>query len=1196
MAVPARTCGASLPGPARTALSWPGRGSRPGLSARRPAARPPRPLSLLLPPLLLLPLLAAPGASAYSFPQQHTMQHWARRLEQEIDGVMRIFGGVQQLREIYKDNRNLFEVQENEPQKLVEKVAGDIESLLDRKVQALKRLADAAENFQKAHRWQDNIKEEDIVYYDAKADAELDDPESEDVERGSKASTLRLDFVEDSNFKNKVNYSYTAVQIPTDIYKGSTVILNELNWTEALENVFIENRRQDPTLLWQVFGSATGVTRYYPATPWRAPKKIDLYDVRRRPWYIQGASSPKDMVIIVDVSGSVSGLTLKLMKTSVCEMLDTLSDDDYVNVASFNEKAQPVSCFTHLVQANVRNKKVFKEAVQGMVAKGTTGYKAGFEYAFDQLQNSNITRANCNKMIMMFTDGGEDRVQDVFEKYNWPNRTVRVFTFSVGQHNYDVTPLQWMACTNKGYYFEIPSIGAIRINTQEYLDVLGRPMVLAGKEAKQVQWTNVYEDALGLGLVVTGTLPVFNLTQDGPGEKKNQLILGVMGIDVALNDIKRLTPNYTLGANGYVFAIDLNGYVLLHPNLKPQTTNFREPVTLDFLDAELEDENKEEIRRSMIDGNKGHKQIRTLVKSLDERYIDEVMRNYTWVPIRSTNYSLGLVLPPYSTFYLQANLSDQILQVKYFEFLLPSSFESEGHVFIAPREYCKELNASDNNTEFLKNFIELMEKVTPDSKQCNNFLLHNLILDTGITQQLVERVWRDQDLNTYSLLAVFAATDGGITRVFPNKAAEDWTETPEPFNASFYRRSLDNHGYVFKPPQQDARLRPLELENDTVGILVSTAVELSLGGRTLRPAVVGVKLDLEAWAEKFKVLASNRTHQDQPQKCGPNSHCEMDCEVNNEDLLCVLIDDGGFLVLSNQNHQWDQVGRFFSEVDANLMLALYNNSFYTRKESYDYQAACAPLPPGNLGAAPRGIFVPTIADFLNLAWWTSAAAWSLFQQLLYGLIYHSWFQADPAEAEGNPEVRESSCVMKQTQYYFGSVNASYNAIIDCGNCSRLFHAQRLTHTNLLFVVAEKPLCSQCEAGRLLQKETHCILPALLPGPSRPARSLRAAAPLTPHPCPADGPEQCELVQRPRYRRGPHICFDYNATVRRGAAALTCSSPAPGLVRPCAPAARPARADRLLLVSFHRKIPQTAAAEPLSHRRWASWCPCSCYSS
>ncbi|KAJ7316692.1 hypothetical protein JRQ81_002854, partial [Phrynocephalus forsythii] len=495
-----------------------------------------------------------------------------------------------------------------------------------------------------------------------------DDPEGEEIER-EKSNSLKLDFTEDENFKTKVNYSYAAVQIPTDIYKGSTVILNELNWTEALEDVFVENRKEDPSLLWQVFGSATGVTRFYPATPWRAPNKIDLYDVRRRPWYIQGASSPKDMVIIVDVSGSVSGLTLKLMKTSVYDMLDTLSDDDYVNVASFNQKAQPVSCFKHLVQANVRNKKVFKEKVEVMEAQGTTDYKAGFEYAFEQLQNSNITRANCNKMIMMFTDGGEDRVQDVFEKYNWPNKTVRVFTFSVGQHNYDVTPLQWMACANKGYYFEIPSIGAIRINTQvrklrSAPDMALVPMVLAGNKAKQVQWTNVYQDALGLGLVVTGTLPVFNLTEDGNGERKNQLILGVVGIDVALDDIKKLTPRYNLGANGYIFAIDLNGYVLLHPNLQPQNINFQEPVTLDFLDAELEDENKEEIRRSMIDGFSDHRYIRTLVKSQDERYIDKVHRTYTWAPIKSTNYSLGLVLPRYSTFYIRANLSDQILQVK----------------------------------------------------------------------------------------------------------------------------------------------------------------------------------------------------------------------------------------------------------------------------------------------------------------------------------------------------------------------------------------------------------------------------------------------------------------------------------------------------------------------------------------------------
>uniref|UniRef100_A0A8C6WJY2 Calcium channel, voltage-dependent, alpha 2/delta subunit 2a n=1 Tax=Neogobius melanostomus TaxID=47308 RepID=A0A8C6WJY2_9GOBI len=880
------------------------------------------------------------------------------------------------------------------------------------------------------------------------------------------STSLELEFVDDPNFKNKVNYSSSAVQIPTDIYKGSPVILNELNWTQSLERVFIENRREDSSLRWQVFGSATGVTRYYPATPWRAPNKIDLYDVRRRPWYIQGASSPKDMVIIVDVSGSVSGLTLKLMKTSVNEMLDTLSDDDYVNVARFNEKADAVvPCFKTLVQANIRNKKIFKQAVMHMQAKGTTDYKSGFTFAFEQLLNvSLLDSLKCRRR--------EDRAQDIFEKYNWPNKTVRVFTFSVGQHNYDVTPLQWIACANKGYYFEIPSIGAIRINTQEYLDVLGRPMVLAGPRAKQVQWTNVYQDALGLGLVITGTMPVFNLTAD---TASNQLILGVMGVDIAINEIKKKTPTYRLGANGYTFAIDPNGYVLLHPNLRPKIINFREPVTLDFLDAEMVDSNKEEIRRQMIDGRSGQRKIKTLIKSVDEatgiwRAITVSDCLCACVPV---DFSLGLVLPTYSENHIKANLSDQILQVQYFESLLPNSFESEGHVFIAPREYCNELELSNNNTEFLLNFIALMEKVTPDSKQCDNLLLHNLILDTGIIRQLVEKVWKNKDLNTYGFLAVFAATDGGITRVFPNKAAETWEEDPEPFNASFYRRSLDNKGYIFRAPYRtDEFLNP---DNDTIGILVSTAVEITVGGKTVKPAVVGVKLDLEAWVDKFKILASNHTDNRQgSNQCGPNRPCEMDCEANSDDLLCYLVDDGGFLIMSNQKEDWNKVGMFFSEVDPYLMYALYNNSFFNRKQSFDYQSVCERVPNSEAGAGPRSVFVPTIADFVNIAWWTSAATWSLFQQFIYGLTYHSWFVRD-VEAAESVDSKERSCVMMQTQYYLTNQTSSYNILQDCGNCSRLIHAKKLNNTNLLFVVAEKLLCNSCEIERLSQEQEECIL-------------------------------------------------------------------------------------------------------------------------
>ncbi|XP_034075067.1 voltage-dependent calcium channel subunit alpha-2/delta-2-like [Gymnodraco acuticeps] len=1038
-----------------------------------------------------------PGAAGLTFPQQYTIMHWARRIEQEIDRVFQHITGAQQLKGIYNEERRRFSLVKNQPRRIVEKVASDIEKLLAKKRKALVRLASEAERLQREHIWQDGIKELDMAYYDSKAEMDYYSMEGEgEVEN---PSHIKLEFVYDPNFKNDVNYSYTAVQIPTDIYKGAPVILNELNWTQALEKVFMENSQEDPSLLWQAFGSATGVTRYYPASPWKTPNKIDLYDVRRGPWYIQGASSPKDMVILVDVSGSVSGLTLKLIKASVEDLLDTLSDDDYVNVARFNEKAEAVvPCFKHLVQANVRNKKIFKDAVFQMQAKGTTDYKSGFHFAFNQLLNkTNVPRANCNKIIMLFTDGGEDRAQDVFMQYNWPNKTVRVFTFSVGQHNYDVTPLQWIACTNKGYYFEIRSICAIRINTQEYLDVLGRPMVLAGSEAKQVQWTNVYQDALGLGMVVTGTLPVFNLTMDG--NSQNQLILGVMGVDVHLDEIKRLTPRYNLGANGYIYAIDPNGYLLLHPNLQPKLVNFLEPVTLDFLDAEVEDVNKEEIRRQMIDGRPGEMQVKTLVKSIDEQYIDDVYRSYTWTPINGTDYSLGLVLPTYNEYFIQADLSDVMLQLQYMQSLLPSSFESSGHVFLAPREYCKRLHLSDNNTQFLQNFLSLMLEISPESDECDQGLIHNLILDSRIIGQLASRVWKDKDLNSYGFLAVFASTDGGITRVFPNIAAELWDEDPEPFNSNYYRRSLDNKGYMFRAPSRSSLDDLVGGENGTVGILVSSAVEVNLGGKLLKPSVVGVKLDLEAWVDKFKILASNVSDSRQgSQKCGPSRSCEMDCEVNTDDLLCYLLDDGGFLVMSNQRDHWKKIGLFFGDVDPYLMHALYNNSIFNRRQSFHFQSACEPVNDSQTGSATRGIFVPSIADILSLAWWTSTVAWSVTQQLLYGMAYNSWFYQDDLLVDGF-ETRESSCVTIQSQFYFTNTTNSYNVLQDCGNCSRLFHAKRIENTNLLFVVAETLPCSSCEIERLTLIRTEF-----------------------------QEENPCEVLRNARYRKGPASCFDYSA--------------------------------------------------------------------
>uniref|UniRef100_A0AAZ3R5U5 Calcium voltage-gated channel auxiliary subunit alpha2delta 1 n=1 Tax=Oncorhynchus tshawytscha TaxID=74940 RepID=A0AAZ3R5U5_ONCTS len=888
------------------------------------------------------------------------------------------------LTQIFLDNQNLYTVESNDAEELVARAARNIEQLLLKRAAALETLATFAENFQMEHQWKDEYADGDIVYYNAKDNLEVNETEG-------RKNRIRPAFKEDMLFKRLTSHNHTAVHIPTDIYDGSTIVLNELNWTEALEGVFKKNREDDPTLLWQVFGSATGLARYYPASPWmdarKTPSKIDLYDVRRRPWYIQGAASPKDMLILVDASGSVSGLTLKLIRTSVGEMLETLSDDDYVNVVYFNTRVNNTACFDHLVQANVRNKKILKDAVQNISAKGITNYTKGFEFAFEQLY-TNITRANCNKIIMLFTDGGEERASAILQKYN-ADKKVRIFTFSVGQHNYDKGPVQWMACANKGYFYEIPSIGAIRINTQEYLDVLGRPMVLADQLAKQVQWTNVYLDALELGLVITGTLPVFNKTKykDESGlevnrtRKQNQLILGVMGIDVSLDDIKKLTPRYTIGPNGYYFAIDPNGYVLLHPNLQPKNPKFQEPVTLDFLDAELENDIKVQVNT--------HTQV-LVVSSLQSIECDS-----------------------YNVMYL-------IYSVYYF-----------------CREYCKGLKDNDNNTQFLLDF--------------NQFIDRNTLEEPCKLPWLFNTRRRTYNPRMGGILARFVATDGGITRVYPRSAGEEWTENAETYDSSFYKRTLDNNIYIFTAPYFNSGESGYES-----GILVSKAVDLNIDGVNLKP------------------------HVD-----------------------CVILDDGGFLLMSNQDEYITQIGQFFGEVDPVVMISLVNTSLYSFNKTYDYQSVCDPERDSKAAAGPRSVYVPTIADMLSIGWWASTATWSIMQQVFYGLIFPSFVEAVDSDDDMSANMFKESCITEQTQYFFDNEERSYSGVLDCGNCSRcVCVSEKLPHTNLVFLITDaKATCLSCDPRPLRQAEQ-----------------------------PSQGPDPCELAQNPRYRKGPDVCFDNNIDV------------------------------------------------------------------
>ncbi|KAL1435783.1 hypothetical protein MTO96_010566 [Rhipicephalus appendiculatus] len=349
------------------------------------------------------------------------------------------------------DKLSLLEVNGTE---LLLKMTLEMEKNLQRKKNALKRLVKKAEEAVVKHKYASDLTRDEVGAVLMKELTEGD-------------GMLRYS----EKFHRFVNETYSGVHVPLEIFDEDAEVLNGLKWSQALDAAFRQNAEKDPDLLWQYFGSKVGYMRMFPANRWKvAPGKPDLFDVRMRPW-----------------SGSMHGPSMEIMKLSVKSLLKTFEENDFVNVASFQE-----------------NK---------------TGH-AG---------------AECIQMIMIFTDGGTEDPTPLVEKLN-ADLKIRIFTYVVGPHPIPYATLKALACKNRGYFTAITSFGASRYKVQEYLKVLSRPMVLSGD--KQFTWTNFYQDSGGIGLLTTVTLPVYNKTHGTIGPSGYSFMVNRNGYVMYHPDIK----------------------------------------------------------------------------------------------------------------------------------------------------------------------------------------------------------------------------------------------------------------------------------------------------------------------------------------------------------------------------------------------------------------------------------------------------------------------------------------------------------------------------------------------------------------------------------------------------------------------------------------------------------------------------------
>lgn len=419
--------------------------------------------------------------------------------------------------------------------KLLEEMKNDLQNMLKWKREALERIATEAENLSANHthvkklefpylnakRIDDKVKENEKTTESSNSDKTTGFPNSDKTAFNSTAKQeLSLSF--HPNFGEvKVNTLMSVVQVPVNVWEQGSELVNHIKWSDGLTPVFRNNLAYDPNLNWQFFGSSTGFLRIFPAAKWRVPLLgfkyvhasnihaahqaegtevlgVDLYDARMRNWFIQAASSPKDMIILLDGSGSMTGQRKEIAKHVVLNILETLTDDDYISVVRFAEDIVPIApCFgENLVPASKQNIREFRDSMEGMNMSDIANFSLALSSAFEKMNSMHVNKEGsmCNQVIMLITDGAPETYQSIFEKYNWPRIPVRVFTYLVGREVTETREVNWMACHNRGYYTHVANLAQVREQVQLYIPVMARPLVLAGPERRPYVWTPVYAD------------------------------------------------------------------------------------------------------------------------------------------------------------------------------------------------------------------------------------------------------------------------------------------------------------------------------------------------------------------------------------------------------------------------------------------------------------------------------------------------------------------------------------------------------------------------------------------------------------------------------------------------------------------------------------------------------------------------------
>ncbi len=225
---------------------------------------------------------------------------------------------------------------------------------------------------------------------------------------------------------------------------------------------------RDFELLWRPVPSATPRAMVFAETISGQPHYL-LMVVPPEPELVTSTNMPRELVFIIDTSGSMHGVSLDQAREALGQALQSLQPGDYFNVVEFNSTTRPL--FPASVGANSSNVAAATHFVASLKSNGGTEMYPALSFAL----RTPVAESRLRQVVFI-TDGAVGNEDRLFELIDRQLGDARLFTVGIGS-----APNSWFmrkaAETGRGSFTTISALHEVSEKMSRLFRKLESPQV-----------------------------------------------------------------------------------------------------------------------------------------------------------------------------------------------------------------------------------------------------------------------------------------------------------------------------------------------------------------------------------------------------------------------------------------------------------------------------------------------------------------------------------------------------------------------------------------------------------------------------------------------------------------------------------------------------------------------------------------------